>query len=105
VVENVYGIASEDYSWIAPEFLGEWSYEARVQGWSSQEIDAFDHRFMFLNEDGVEEVNDAWFRALQVSPLQLTPLRVHLFCKVSGGTNPYVGLYCAWRFSAIITAG
>ncbi len=67
MVENVYGIASEDYSWIAPEFVSEWRAEAAASGWDSQEIDAFDHKFMFLNDCGVEEVNDMWFKAVQVS--------------------------------------
>ena len=65
VAEEFYNITSEDFSWIAPEFAQEWSAEARAQGWSGEEVDAFEHKFMFVNESGVESVSDSWFTAIQ----------------------------------------
>ena len=65
VAEEFYNITSEDFSWIAPEFAQEWSAEARAQGWSGEEVDAYEHKFMFVNESGVESVSDFWFTAIQ----------------------------------------
>jgi hypothetical protein len=97
VVENVYGIASEDYSWVSPEFVAEWRAEAGALGWDSQEIDAFDHKFMFLNDCGVEEVNDVWFKAVQVSSCQ-GPHR-------SSFADAASGLHRTRRFGIVATSG
>ena len=97
MVENVYGIASEDYSWVSPEFVAEWRAEAGALGWDSQEIDAFDHKFMFLNDCGVEEVNDVWFKAVQVSSCQ-GPHR-------SSFADAASGLHRTRRFGIVATSG
>ena len=74
IVEECYNITSEEFSWIAPEFLGEWRSEARAQGWSEREAAAFEHRFMFIEENGGESVNDDWFTAVQASDAVLAYL-------------------------------
>jgi hypothetical protein len=65
-METHYDITSEDFSWVAPEFVEEWCAEAEAQGWSGQDIDAFDHKFMFAEDSGIEEVTDAWFTSIKV---------------------------------------
>jgi hypothetical protein len=65
VVEGHYNITSEDFSWVAPEFVEEWRAEAEAQGWCGQDMDAFDHKFMFASNSGIEEVADAWFASIK----------------------------------------
>jgi hypothetical protein len=65
VVEEHYDITSEDFSWVAPEFVEEWRAEAEAQGWCGQDMDAFEHKFMFAGNGGIEEVTDAWFASIK----------------------------------------
>ena len=65
-MEEHYDITSEDFSWVAPEFVEEWRAEAEAQGWCGEDMDAFDHKFMFARNGGIEEVTDAWFASIKV---------------------------------------